>query len=313
MPSSRTAPKDLASLSPDALFDELVPPEELRALVARALAEDLGAAGDVTAEAMIPASAAGRGVVRARAAGVVCGVRVALEVLAQAAPGCRASVHAPDASRVREGDAVLSVEGPMRGLLAAERTMLNFLGHLSGISSLTARFADLVAGTRAQVLDTRKTVPGLRMLAKHAVRCGGGTNHRIGLFDAMLVKDNHVAGLSPQAMASAVAEAASRARAAHALRFVEVECDSVEQFRAIAGLPAGTVDYALLDNMDPPRLAECVRIRDAHAPRMLLEASGGVRIDSVRAIAEAGVDRISIGALTHSAPALDVALDVEAS
>ena len=312
MPSSRPAPKDLASLTPDALFDELVPPEQLRQVVARALAEDLGAAGDVTGDAMIPTSAMGRGVVRARDGGVVCGVRVALEVLAQAAPGCRASVHAPDASRVQAGDAVLSIEGPLRGLLAAERTMLNFMGHLSGISTLTARFADLVAGTRAQVLDTRKTIPGLRMLAKHAVRCGGGTNHRIGLFDAMLVKDNHVAGLSPGAMAAAVAEAAGRARAAHALRFVEVECDSVEQFRAIAALPAGTVDYALLDNMDPARLAECVRIRDAQAPRMLLEASGGVRLETVRTIAEAGVDRISIGGLTHSAPALDVGLDVEA-
>ena len=313
MPLPRPEPKDLAALAPDALLDELMPPAALRALVASALAEDLGGTGDVTGDAMIPGAARGRATVRARAAGVTCGVRVALEVLAQAAPGAHASVHAPDGTRVGPGDAILSVEGPLRGLLSAERTMLNFIGHLSGISTLTARFASEVEGTRARILDTRKTVPGLRMLAKHAVRCGGGTNHRIGLFDAMLVKDNHVAGLAPDAMAAAVAAAAERARARHALRFVEVECDTVDQFRAVAALPPGTVDYALLDNMSPADLAECVRIRDAVAPRMLLEASGGVALATVRAIAATGVDRISVGALTHSAPALDVGLDIEAA
>jgi nicotinate-nucleotide pyrophosphorylase (carboxylating) len=307
------APADLASLPPDALLDALLPPAALREQVARALAEDLGDAGDVTGLAMIDASARGRGAVRARAPGVACGVRAALEVVAQAAPGCAASVHAPDATRVAAGDVILSVEGPMRGILAAERTMLNFVGHLSGISTMTARFVEAVAGTRARILDTRKTTPGMRMLEKHAVRCGGGTNHRIGQFDAMLVKDNHVAGLDPAAMAARVLDASRRARASAALRFVEVECDSFAQFEAIAALPAGTVDFVLLDNMDPAALARCVSHRDAACPGVLLEASGGVTLGTVRAVALAGVDRISVGAITHSAPCLDVGLDVEGS
>jgi nicotinate-nucleotide pyrophosphorylase (carboxylating) len=189
--------------------------------------------------------------------------------------------------------------------------MLNFVGRLSGISTRTAEFVAAVAGTRAAVLDTRKTTPGLRALEKHAVRCGGGANHRIGLFDAMLVKDNHVAGLAPAAMAARVADAARRARARHALSFVEAECDDLEQFRAIVALPAGTVDIALLDNMGLDALRACVALRDASAPALKLEASGGVRLETVRAIAETGIDRISVGALTHSAPCLDVGLDIE--
>ena len=302
---------DLAALAPDALLDALLPAPERAALVARALAEDLGEAGDVTSEAMVDASARGRAVLRSRAPGIACGMRIATEVLAQAAPGAHASAHVRDGERVAPGAAMLSVEGPLRGILAAERTMLNFVGRLSGIATRTAEFVAAVAGTRAAILDTRKTTPGLRALEKHAVRCGGGTNHRIGLFDAMLVKDNHVAGLAAAEMAARVADAARRARARHALAFVEVECDDLAQFRAIAALPAGTVDVALLDNMGLDALRECVSLRDASAPALRLEASGGIRIETVRAIAETGIDRISVGALTHSAPCLDVGLDIE--
>jgi nicotinate-nucleotide pyrophosphorylase (carboxylating) len=302
---------DLAALAPDALLDALLPAPERAALVARALAEDLGEAGDVTSEAMIDASARGRAVLRSRAPGIACGMQIAAEVLAQAAPGAHASAHVRDGERVAPGSAMLSVEGPLRGILAAERTMLNFVGRLSGIATRTAEFVAAVAGTRAAILDTRKTTPGLRALEKHAVRCGGGANHRIGLFDAMLVKDNHVAGLAPAEMAARVADAARRARARHALAFVEVECDDLAQFRAIAALPAGTVDVALLDNMGLDALRECVALRDASTPALRLEASGGIRIETVRAIAETGIDRISVGALTHSAPCLDVGLDIE--
>ena len=314
MPGSAAPPTvDLAALAPDALLDALLPAPARAALVARVLAEDLGDAGDVTSEAMVDAEAHARAVLRPRTAGIACGMRLAAEVLAQAAPAAHCSAHVRDGERVDPGAAMLSVEGPLRGILSAERTMLNFVGRMSGIATRTAEYVAAVAGTRATVLDTRKTTPGLRALEKHAVRCGGGANHRIGLFDAMLVKDNHVAGLAPAAMAARVADAARRARARHALSFVEVECDDVEQFRAIVALPAGTVDIALLDNMGLDALRSCVALRDASAPALKLEASGGVRLETVRAIAETGIDRISVGALTHSAPCLDVGLDIEAA
>jgi len=304
---------DLAALSPDQLLAALLPAEELSAQVARALAEDLGAAGDVTSIAMIPADARATAVVRVRTPGVVCGGAVAREVLRQAAPGANCSHHLQDGERAEAGASFLSVEGPLRGILAAERTLLNYVGRLSGIATLTSQFVARTQGTRACVCDTRKTTPGLRMLEKWAVRCGGGTNHRIGLFDAMLVKDNHVAGLAPTQMAERVAHAAAEARSRTPLRFVEVECDSLDQLRAVLALPAGTVDMVLLDNMLPAQLREAVALRNAAAPGVLLEASGGVRLDDVPDVAATGVDRISVGSLTHSAACLDVGLDIDAT
>lgn len=306
-------PEDLAALAPDALLAALLPGRQLEQLVERALAEDLGDAGDVTGEAMIAADRQATAVVRARAAGIACGLPVAAEVLRQCAPGVRMSEHVRDGERVEAGGTMLSVEGSLRGILAAERTLLNFVGRLSGIATVTAEYVQAVQGTRAQVCDTRKTTPGLRMLEKWAVRCGGGTNHRIGLYDAMLVKDNHVAGLAPREMAAAVAKAAASARAAHALRFVEVECDSLDQLQALLDLPHGTIDLALLDNMTPDRLAEAVRMRDASRSPVRLEASGGIGLRSVAAVAATGVERISVGALTHSAPCLDIGLDIDAA
>lgn len=306
-------PDDLAALAPDALLAALLPGRQLEQVVERALAEDLGEAGDVTGEAMIAADRQATAVVRARAAGIACGLPVAAEVLRQCAPGVRMSEHVRDGERVEAGGTMLSVEGALRGILAAERTLLNFVGRLSGIATVTAEYVQAVQGTRAQVCDTRKTTPGLRMLEKWAVRCGGGTNHRIGLYDAMLVKDNHVAGLAPREMAAAVAKAAASARAAHALRFVEVECDSLDQLQALLDLPHGTIDLALLDNMTPDRLAEAVRMRDASRSPVRLEASGGIGLRSVAAVAATGVERISVGALTHSAPCLDIGLDIDAA
>ena len=306
-------PDDLAALAPDALLAALLPGRQLEQLVERALAEDLGDAGDVTGEAMVAADRQATAVVRARAAGVACGLPVAAEVLRQCAPGVRMSEHLRDGERVEAGGTMLSVEGALRGILAAERTLLNFVGRLSGIATVTAEYVQAVQGTRAQVCDTRKTTPGLRMLEKWAVRCGGGTNHRIGLFDAMLVKDNHVAGLAPREMAAAVAKAAASARAAHSLRFVEVECDSLDQLQALLDLPHGTIDLALLDNMPQAQLAEAVRMRDASRSPLKLEASGGIGLASVAAVAATGVERISVGALTHSAPCLDIGLDIDAA
>jgi nicotinate-nucleotide pyrophosphorylase (carboxylating) len=306
-------PDDLAALAPDALLAALLPGRQLEQVVERALAEDLGEAGDVTGEAMIAADRQATAVVRARAAGIACGLPVAAEVLRQCAPGVRMSEHLRDGERVEAGGTMLSVEGPLRGILAAERTLLNFVGRLSGIATVTAEHVQAVKGARAQVCDTRKTTPGLRMLEKWAVRCGGGTNHRIGLFDAMLVKDNHVAGLAPREMAAAVAKAAAAARAAHPLRFVEVECDSLDQLQALLDLPHGTVDMALLDNMQPCMLADAVRMRDTAGVPMLLEASGGISLATIAAVAATGVERISVGALTHSAPCLDVGLDIDAA
>jgi nicotinate-nucleotide pyrophosphorylase (carboxylating) len=260
---------------------------------------------------MIRAGAEAQGAVRARGPGVVAGIPVALEVLRQAAPSVRACAHVQDGERIDADTSILSLHGSLAHMLAAERTLLNFLGHLSGIATTTAQFADAVAGTRAVICDTRKTTPGLRHLEKYAVRCGGGVPHRVGLFDAVLIKDNHLAGLSIQQMASAVAAAAAEARARWPVKFVMVECDTLEQFDAVLGLPARHVDIALLDNMTPAQLRQAVNHRDHAGAPVQIEASGNVRLEHVRQIAETGVDRISVGALTHSAPRLDVGLDVE--
>jgi nicotinate-nucleotide pyrophosphorylase (carboxylating) len=189
--------------------------------------------------------------------------------------------------------------------------MLNFATLLSGNATIAARFVDETRGTRATICDTRKTLPGLRTLQKYATRCGGATLHRIGLFDAVLLKDNHLESFGGDDLAERVRAAASRARAQRTVAFVECEVDSLDQLDRLLTLESGVLDMILLDNMDPAMLAEAVRRRDARAPHILLEASGGVRLDTVRRIALSGVDRISVGAITHSAPALDLGLDLE--
>jgi nicotinate-nucleotide pyrophosphorylase (carboxylating) len=274
-------------------------------LIRLALAEDLGDAGDLTSDALIPLEQTAAIDVVARQSGIVAGNPVAELVFAQLDPAVRWNAIRPDASPVRPGDVLATAEGPVRSLLKGERTVLNFLTQLSGVASLTRRYVDAVAGTAAAVLDTRKTWPGFRRLQKYAVRAGGGTNHRMGLYDGTMLKDNHLAAWT-----------SSQREIAEAVRFVrnsipegisvEVEVDTLAQLNdALRGEP----DIVLLDNMPPAELREAVAIRNRAAPKVLLEASGGVTLETVRAIAETGVDRISIGALTHSVMGLDIGFD----
>ena len=280
--------------------------DPLRDLVARALAEDLGG-GDVTSEAVVAADARAEATVSQKQAGVVFGLEAAEEAFRQAGAEDFAALVAEAEWRDEVPAPVARAAGPARGLLAAERTALNLLCHLSGIATLTARFVAAVKGSGAQILDTRKTTPGLRALEKAAVAAGGGRNHRRGLDDAILIKENHVI------LAGGLGEAVRRAVAAEPERAVEVECRDLDEV-AIA-LEAGA-QRLLLDNMDPPALREAVEARDgsgrAHGPAAALEASGGVTLDNVAAIAATGVELISVGALTHSAPALDLSMLVEA-
>ncbi len=279
-----------------------------RALVALALSEDLGEAGDVTASATIPPEAIGSARFVARTPGVVAGLPVAALVVEAFGPDLRFEPARSDGERIERGDVLARVEGSMRSLLSAERTALNFLQRLGGVASLTARFVAEVEGTKAVILDTRKTTPGWRALEKYAVRCGGGTNHRIGLYDAILIKDNHLAYLLDGGDPIGQALHAARASAVPGLKFVEVEVDDLEQLdRALECSP----DIILVDNLGPEALAEAVRRRDGRSPGVLLEASGGVSLATVGALARSGVDRISVGAITHSAPSLDVGLDFD--
>lgn len=267
--------------------------------------------GDLTALSTIPAHARGSGQFVARSPGVISGLPV-LELAARRfGLGTFFQTRAADGDHVERGTIVASVFGPMREMLAFERTALNFVQRLSGIATTTARFVAEVADTHAVVLDTRKTTPGWRALEKYAVRCGGGTNHRVGLFDAVLIKDNHLAWMAHLGSADPVVDAVTAARTRVAPgTVVEVEVDTLDQLdRALSCRP----DIILVDNLGPDALREAVRRRDARAPGVLLEASGGVTLATVGALARTGVDRVSVGALTHSAPALDVGLDYDRS
>ncbi|MBC8001819.1 MAG: carboxylating nicotinate-nucleotide diphosphorylase [Opitutaceae bacterium] len=277
--------------------------ELIRSAVIAALAEDVGS-GDVTTLATVPESARSSAVMVAREPLVVAGLAWAEESFRQLSPQVRIEATAQDGQNVPAGRVLLRIEGPSRAVLTAERVALNFVQRLSGVASLTARFVEAVRGTKAQILDTRKTTPGWRIFEKYAVACGGGTNHRIGLFDLVLIKDNHLAALK-DAKPNAIAAAVQRARAAYPQLKVEVEADTFDQARQAADAGA---DIILLDNMTTEQLREAVRIVGG---RSRLEASGGVNLNTVRAIAETGVDFISVGAITHSARAVDVALDFE--
>jgi nicotinate-nucleotide pyrophosphorylase (carboxylating) len=276
-------------------------------LVDLALAEDLGTDGDLTSKALIPETAAATVNVVARADGILAGVPVGQMVFERLDPAIAWDGFYADGTRLTRGAVVATVSGPLRSLLAGERTVLNFLMHLSGVASLTRKFVDAVAGTKAVILDTRKTLPGWRRLEKYAVRAGGGTNHRLGLADGCLIKDNHLAAWRANDSCRTISAALAAARSALPASLpLEVEVDTIEQLSdALAGQP----DIVLLDNMDAATLRKCVRLRDTIAPHVLLEASGGVTLATVATIAETGVDRISVGAITHSAPALDLAFD----
>lgn len=277
-----------------------------RKLTELALTEDLGLTGDRTSEALIPPDQEAQASFVARRHGVIAGLPTAQMVCQAVQSTLRFHPLIPDGSPVTPGTVIATISGSLRGILAAERTALNFLQHLSGIATLTAQYVAAVHGTRAKVLDTRKTLPGYRLLAKYAVRQGGGYNHRIGLYDGILIKDNHIAGLSRSA--HPIIEAVERARShpGNAGLAVEIEVDSLEQFEEALQIAP---EIVLLDNMPPNMLRQAVALRDSRAPQVLLEASGGVNLDTIAAIAATGVDRISVGALTHSAPSLDIGLD----
>ncbi len=276
-----------------------VPAPAVRDLVRRALAEDLGPLGDLTA-ALIDADLACTAGIVARADGVLAGTQCATEVFSQIDAGLHIEWQAEDGAAITKGDRVGKVTGTLRSIVTAERTALNFLCHLSGVATLTHRFVE-AAGRGARIWDTRKTLPGLRALEKAAVRAGGGVNHRASLSEFVLVKDNHLGGIG-------IREAVRRAHALWPGRMVEVECDDIEQMRE--AISAGA-DMVLLDNMAPGQVAECVEVARASARTgFLVEVSGGVTLENVRAYADAGADLISTSVITQSAPTLDLALDL---
>lgn len=269
-------------------------------IVRAALAEDLGDEGDITSRAVIPAGTEVSAVLAAREAGVVAGLPIGARVFALVNPDVVTEPLCRDGTAVSGGSALARIRGPARAVLAAERAALNFVGHLSGIATRTARFVKAVEGTGARILDTRKTTPGLRVLEKYAVRAGGGCNHRAGLHDAVLIKDNHIAVAGSVARAVSAARAGTRPGTA-----IEVEVETPAQAGEAA---AAGADIVLLDNMGPGAMREAVRLI---AGRALTEASGGIDLERARQVAETGVNRISAGALTYGVPRLDVALDFE--
>lgn len=295
--------------------------EDVRRLVRLAVEEDLDAGQDWTTVALVPPRAAAAAQVVARQAGVVAGLPALAVVLEEMEIAAQVELLAQDGQAVAAGQPLAVLRGSARDLMTSERTLLNLLGRLSGIATLTRRYVEAVAGTAARIYDTRKTTPGWRRLEKYAVRCGGGCNHRLGLYDAILIKDNHLAfGAAAGDAAFTPAEAVRRVRAFLAQQagapsargsprpdmLVEVEVDTLEQLRAV--LPERP-DLVLLDNLPPALLRDAVALRDQGGYSSELEASGGVNLQTVRAIAETGVERISVGSLTHAAASLDVALD----
>lgn len=284
-------------LAPGAFLSPLLVEEVVR----RALDEDLGRAGDITSAATIPEGTKARAQLAARKPGVLAGLACAAEAFRLLDPSIQFRARKRDGDRIAAKDIAAEIEGPAHAVLSAERVALNFTTHLSGIATLTAAYVDKVKHTKARIVCTRKTIPGLRALEKYAVRCGGGFNHRFGLDDAVLIKDNHIA------VAGGVAAALRRARASvgHLVK-IEIEVENLDQLSEV--LNAGGADVALLDNMDVATLKHAVEIGK---DEIALEASGGVNLDTVAKIAETGVDMISVGALTHSAPALDLGLDIK--
>lgn len=285
-------------LHPDAFLSPLAIDEA----VMRALEEDLGRAGDITSTATIPEATKTHAVMVARQAGVIAGLPLALAVFRKLCPEIQLQAYVRDGAAVTAGVHLMTISGPARAVLSGERTALNFVGRLSGIATLTSDYVSKTTGTRLRICCTRKTTPGLRALEKYAVRCGGGFNHRFGLDDAILIKDNHIAvagGIRP------VLERA-RAHAGHLVK-IEIEVDTLAQLREVLG--TGLADAVLLDNMDLATLSEAVTMAQA---RVVLESSGGVTLELIAEIAATGVDYVSSGALTHSAPNFDVALDIDA-
>jgi nicotinate-nucleotide pyrophosphorylase (carboxylating) len=277
-----------------------------------ALREDLGPEHavldhDVTGQLLVEADRRGVAGFRSRRNGRLAGLPLLPIIAAKLDPALHVQLRYSDGMAIKAGETFATISGPLRAILAAERTMLNYLGMLSGIATLTAQYVHHTEGTDAKIYDTRKTLPGMRNLSKYAVRCGGGFSHRIGLFDAVLIKDNHLAHVPARQLQQRLGDALAAARQRPGVAFVEVEVDTLEQFRAVATLD---VDVILLDNMTAEEMREAVYLRNDLQSRAVLEASGGVNLDTVRQIAETGVHRIAVGAVTHSAPVLDIGLDI---
>ena len=281
--------------------DAFLSPLEIEAAVTRALEEDLGRAGDITSIATVPQDTRGRAVVAARKPGVVSGLPLVEASFRRLSPSIKITASSRDGETIAAKAKLMTIEGDARAILSAERTALNFIGHLSGIATATAEFVKRIAHTGARVICTRKTTPGLRALEKYAIRCGGGFNHRFGLDDAMLIKDNHIA------VAGGIAAVLKRAResAGHLVK-IEIEVDSLSQLEEV--LATGRADVVLIDNFDPPTMRRAVELV---AGRLVIEASGGITLASAAAIAETGVDYLSSGSLTHSVQNLDIGLDIE--
>jgi nicotinate-nucleotide pyrophosphorylase (carboxylating) len=295
--------------------------EQLRDLIQRAKAEDLGPQGDdVTSRLLVPEDMVSVGTLYQKEIGVACGLPI-VEMICRAyderlrvelIPGFHMEIIEGRYSDQRQTP-LLRIRGPVRSLLAAERVILNFLQRMSGVATLTNRFVRRVQGTAAKIYDTRKTIPGFRLLDKYAVSAGGGENHRVGLYDGLLVKDNHLAHVPVKELTAYLQAIVNRSRGEDASRLVEIEVDTIEQFKEVIKVEG--VDVVLLDNMDCPRMETAVALRDkaGRKGQVALEASGGVTLETVRAIAQCGVDRIAVGALTHSATALDIGLDLESA
>jgi nicotinate-nucleotide pyrophosphorylase (carboxylating) len=293
--------------------------EQIKDLILMARHEDLGPNGDdVTSRLLVPENAISVGTLYQKEIGVACGLPI-VEMVCRAyderlrvelIPGFHMEIIEGRFSDQRKTP-LLRIRGPVRSLLAAERVILNFLQRMSGVATLTHRFVRRVEGTGAKIYDTRKTVPGWRMLDKYAVRRGGGVNHRVGLYDGLLVKDNHLAAVPVRELSAFLQQIVNKSRSEDAARLVEIEVDSLEQLKEV--LKVDGIDVVLLDNMDCPRMEMAVDLRNKTGKkgRVDLEASGGVTLETVRTIAQTGVDRIAVGALTHSATALDIGLDVE--
>ncbi len=301
----------------DQLFEWLNPPSELAELMARLKREDLGSADghDVTTEAMTSQNTQTAAEVVSRGTGTIAGLR-AIPALIEAyfragGNAVEFTLHHEDGSAVCPGTVIATLTGPTQSILLLERPLLNLLGRLSGIATLTEKYVNEIAGCQGAIYDTRKTTPGLRGLEKYAVRCGGGRCHRIGLYDAILVKDNHLDGVAVSELTAFLTErlTGSKEASGNKLQFVEVEVDSIAQLEAVLACPHDLVDIALLDNMNIEELCAAVALREQIAPEIELEASGNVNLTTVRSIAITAVDRISVGALTHSAPNFDLGLD----
>ena len=302
---------DLNALPLPRLFEALTADGSLDRLLAAARREDFSDAGDVTTAAMPDGGriVGAKGV--GRMAGTVSGMVAIREILD--AFDCHAELQTTveDGAPCGAGEVLWHLRGPIGPILGVERTMLNIVGRMCGVATLTSKYVEAVSGTGCVVCDTRKTTPGLRAMEKYAVRCGGGTLHRAGLHDAVLLKDNHLVHLQPHELAGAVEEASTAARTRHDLRFVEVEVDDLVQFEKLLDCPEGVIDIILLDNFAPDQLREAVKLRDSRRSGLLLEASGGIVLERIGDVARTGVDRISVGALTQGVSSMDVSLEVQ--